>query len=215
MTAVPALSQAKRNLLHSYLSARVAPPSSIPSRSSAGSSAPLTFSQEQLVRREINTPNVPLLYNECIQLRMRGPLDVPALQKSFNEVVRRHEIWRTSYHIYNGGDISQVVHSATPIEMPVVDLQELCRADQECAIETLIGHSAQQPFNLTTGSLLRTHLIKLSNHEHRLFVIAHLSIVDGVSVYQLFPKELAQNYGVCISGSELDLSCLPIQFADY
>lgn len=218
MTVVPALSQAKRNLLESYLKARTgggpSPSTGIPQRNTA-LAAPLTLSQEQLVRREINTPNVPLLYNECIQLRMRGPLDVSALQESFTDVVRRHEIWRTSYAIGNG-DLRQVVHSAAElVEMPVVDLQGLCTEDQEAAIEILIGHSAHKPFDLISGPLLRTHLVRLSHFEHRLYVIAHLSIVDGVSVYQIFPKELASNYRAHLSGRASDLSSLPVQFADY
>src|SRR5581483_1287901 len=217
MTVAPALSQAKRSLLESYLNARadnglLSP--GIPKRT-APLPAPLTLSQEQLVRREINTPNVPLLYNECIQLRIKGPLDVPALQKSFADVVRRHEIWRTSYSIEKG-DIRQAVHAeAEPIQIPVVDLKSQCEADQAAAIETLIGHLAQQPFDLTGGPLLRTHLIKLSELEHRLYVIAHLSIVDGVSVYQIFPRELASNYRAHLRGRAPDLPPLPVQFADY
>lgn len=218
MTAVPALSQAKRSLLESYLNARVSQgtvaSNGIQKRSSA-SPAPLTVSQEQLVRREISRPNIPPLYNECIQLRMRGPLDVPALQKSFTDIVRRHEIWRTSYRIHNG-DIHQVIQSeGAPIEMPVVDLQGFPQADQEAAIDKLIGHSARRPFDLTSGPLLRTQLIRLSDLDHRLYVTAHLSIVDGVSVYQIFPKELAANYRANIGGSASDLPPLPIQFADY
>lgn len=218
MTVAPALSTAKRSLLESYLHARIRqnplPLPGIPKRNE-DLAAPLTLSQEQLVRREINTPNVPLLYNECIQLRMRGPLDVSALQKSFNDIVRRHDIWRTSYDIENG-DVRQVVHSAAePIEIRVVDLEGLCEADQEAAIEMVIGHLAQQPFDLRNGPLLRTHFIKLSDLEHRLYVVAHLSIVDGVSVYQIFPKEVAINYRAHVFGRAPELSSLPIQFADY
>src|SRR6185437_11427761 len=121
------------------------------------SQAPLTLSQEQLVRREISTPNVPLLYNECIQLRMRGPLDLPALQKSFGDIVRRHEIWRTSYDV-RSGNILQVIHpAAEPAEMPIIDLEGLSQPNQDAAIEKLIGSLTQGRFDLTTGPLLRTH----------------------------------------------------------
>lgn len=218
MAAVPLLSKAKRSLLESYLNARTCQgplaPVGIPRRNPV-LAALLTLSQEQLVRREINDSNVPLLYNECIQLRMRGHLDLAALQKSFIDIVRRHESWRTSYHI-ESGEIRQVIHSpGEPIEMPVADLQGLCQADQDAAIKTVIGGLAHKAFDLAGGPLLRTHLVKLSNLEHRLYIIAHLSIVDGVSVYQIFPRELVNNYRAHLCARATVLSSLPVQFADY
>jgi len=77
MAGVAALSKAKRSLLQSYLDARATQPRvgpTIVAASSSSEPAPLTISQEQLIRRELSRPDVPPLYNECIQLRMMGPL---------------------------------------------------------------------------------------------------------------------------------------------
>src|ERR1700758_1469005 len=99
MMSITALSEAKRSLLESYLAtgagrSRVAP--SVITAKSSGEPAPLTMSQEQLILREIRRPDAPRLYNECIQLRMLGPLNIAALRKSFCEILRRHDIWRTT-----------------------------------------------------------------------------------------------------------------------
>src|SRR5207245_10942362 len=73
--------------------------------------APLSLSQEQLLLRERRVPGIRPLYNECITLRMSGPLDVCVLERSLTEIIRRHEIWRTSYETRNGRAV-QVVHPA-------------------------------------------------------------------------------------------------------
>jgi hypothetical protein len=218
MSPATALSEAKRNLLRSYLSAPATQPRVVSPQilaTSSGQPAPLTISQEQLVLRETRRPDAPPLYNECIQLRMPGPLNVHALEKSFAEIVRRHEIWRTAYAIGDNQAL-QVIHPATDqIEIPLLDFQGFPKARREEEIDRVIGSLVQQPFSLKNESLLRTRLIRVNDTEHRLYVIAHLSIVDGLSVYQIFPNELAALYRAHVSGRSSDLEFLSIQFADY
>lgn len=218
MSAITALSEAKRNLLQSYLDAGSSQPrvaaAAILARAS-NEPAPLTISQEQLVLRETSRPNVPPLYNECIQLRMLGSLDISALRKSLTDIIRRHESWRTTYS-FNDNELLQLVHpAADDVDLPIIDLQGLSRVEQEEEIQRVIGGLAQQPFSLTNGPLLRLKLIKLSDSEHRLYVIAHLSIVDGLSVYQIFLNDLATLYRAYALGRSPNLPSLPIQFRDY
>jgi hypothetical protein len=218
MTAVTTLSEAKRNLLQSYLYAHTAQPGAaapVIVATDPSEMAPLTISQEQLVLRESKRPDAPPLYNECIQLRMLGALNIPAVEKALSEIIRRHEIWRATYRV-SRDQVSQVVHpEADQLEMPLVDLQEFSGEDLEQTIDDLIGSLAGRPFDLAKGPLLRARLIKVSHVEHRLYLIAHLSIVDGLSVYQIFPRELAALYRAYASGRSADLDPLPIQFGDY
>jgi hypothetical protein len=218
MAAVTALSEAKLTLLRSYLGAATAQPRVAPSTIAPTASpepAPLTISQEQLVLRETSRPDIPPLYNECIRLRMLGALNVPALERSLSDVIRRHEIWRTSYVIKNK-EVLQFIHPAVHgVELPILDLQGLSSEKQEEEIEGVIGNLVRHPFSLTAGPLLRARLIKLDELEHRLYLIAHLSIVDGLSVYQIFPLELAGLYCAHSSGRSPSLPPVPIQFRDY
>lgn len=218
MAGVAALSEAKRNLLQSYLGAGTVQPRVAPSLITASSSsepAPLTISQEQLIRREISRPDVPALYNECIQLRMLGPLNVPALEKSFVDILRRHESWRTTFEVRDG-HIRQLIHRpGDHVDMPFIDLGALTRSEQEKEIQRVIGELLQKRFDLTAGPLLQARLIRMSSLEHRLYVVAHLSIVDGVSVYQIFPSELAILYRTYAAKRSPEFLSLPLQFRDY
>ena len=212
------LSEAKRKLLESYVHGDrpprfLAPRQIHPRRTDEP--APLSLSQEQLLLRERSAPDIPPLYNECITVRMSGRLDVPVLERSLTEIIRRHEIWRTSYETRNGRMV-QIVHPApTELRLPVIDLRGLPAIKQEAEVQHAIGEAVQQPFDLTNGPLLRARLVTLASFEHRLYLIAHLSIVDGVSVYQVFPSELATLYCSYTSGHPLRLPSPTIQFGDY
>ena len=212
------LSEAKRKLLQSYVRGESTPrslagPQICPSR--GDEPAPLSLSQEQLLLREKSTPDIPALYNECITVRMSGPLDVRVLERSLTEIIRRHEIWRTSYEARDGRML-QIVHPApTDFPLPVIDLRGLPAAKQEMEVQHHIGEAVRQRFDLTNGPLLRARLVTLGPFEHRLYIIAHLSIVDGVSVYQVFPSELAALYSGYTSAHPSPLPSPAIQFGDY
>jgi len=212
------LSEAKRKLLQSYLQGDSAQPrvASSPITPIASLEAtPLAISQEQLFLRETSRPNIPPLYNECVQLRMAGQLSVVALERSLADIIRRHEVWRTSYVVRNGQPL-QVIHpAADQLRLPVIDLQGLSRAKQEEEVQRAVGDLLQRPFNLIEGPLLKPVLIKLDDLEHRLYLVAHLSVVDGLSVYQVFPTELAALYHTHVSGRPSTLPAIPVQFRDY
>src|SRR6058998_768538 len=108
------LSQAKRALLEKYLQGKLGnnsgEPGAILRRSQTGP-APLSLAQQELWLRELMVPRIPPLYNECVTVRMEGALDVAALERGFHEVLRRHEMWRTTFETV-GEQPVQVIHSA-------------------------------------------------------------------------------------------------------
>jgi surfactin family lipopeptide synthetase A len=165
--------------------------------------------------REQRLQGDPPLYNECIRLRMKGPLDVLILEKSLREIIRRHEIWRSSYAM-TGGQLSQVIHIAPEdVEFPVLDLRGRSKAEVDAEIQRVAGEAVRQPFDLNAGPLLRARMFRTADMEHCLFLSAHLSIVDGVSVYQVFPFELAALYRAYSSGQPSPLPGVTMQFSDY
>jgi hypothetical protein len=146
---------------------------------------------------------------------MEGPLEVPLLERSLAEIIRRHEIWRTSYDIRNGL-LVQVVHPAVrEMRLPVVDLRGFPEEKIEEEVLWLATEEAHRPFDLRRGPLMRAFLLRTADAEYRLSMVAHLSIVDGVSVYQVFPSELAALYAAFSAGKPSPLPELPIQYADY
>jgi hypothetical protein len=181
----------------------------------AGVQAPLSLSQEQLWFREKGAPGIPPLYNECIVVRLAGPIDVGLLERCLAEIIRRHEIWRTTYDTRNGQPV-QVVHGA-PDSLPLrsIDLRSLAGVRQENETERIATEMVQQRFDLQAGPLLRARLIRTRDFEHRLVLCAHLSVVDGVSVYQVFPAEIAALYkGFRVQRPSL-IANPAVQFGDY
>ena len=118
-----ALSEQKRELIKMYLrqgaGARAHVDSAITPRP-AGEDAPLTLSQEQLVLRQEQVPNGPALYNESIVVRMRGRIEPAILGSCLSEIIRRHEIWRTSYR-RKDGQLRQKVHPPRQFDLETSD----------------------------------------------------------------------------------------------
>jgi pimeloyl-[acyl-carrier protein] synthase len=176
--------------------------------------APASPTQQELIRREFATPHAGSLYNECVTVRIQGPLDVAVLERSFNEIVRRHELWRSTFSIENDRYV-QVTKVATPVTLAAIDLREFPVEEREAEAVRCIGEICRTPFQLSTGPLLRPTLVRMSEAEHRLYLVAHLLILDGVSAYQIFPSELAQLYKAFLSGMVSPLSGLTAQYADF
>ncbi|HEV7919902.1 MAG TPA: amino acid adenylation domain-containing protein [Thermoanaerobaculia bacterium] len=139
-------------------------------------------------------------YNIPFALRLTGQLQVDKLQHAFDEIVRRHEVVRSTYHLREGAGV-QVVHEATPllIERAAIDA---------AAIESEARNEATRPFDLTKDLMLRAKLLTISQTDHVLLVTMHHIASDGWSI-GLLVKELVALYG----GKEL--APLPIQYADY
>ena len=210
------LSDAKRKLLEKYYigsGGSVASPVTAMVPRPVGATAPVSLSQEPLLLRE--RQGGPSLYNECIRLKMKGPLDVLNVERSLREVIRRHEIWRTSYALKDG-QLTQVVNAPPEhFELPLIDLTGWPKAEADREIERAAGETVRQPFDLRHGPLLRATMFRTESQEHSLYLAAHLSIVDGVSVYQVFPFELAALYRAYSTGQASPLPDLPVQFGDY
>jgi surfactin family lipopeptide synthetase A len=184
-------------------------------RRSSSDLAPLSLPQEEIFHRAEENADKPPFYNECITVYRKGSLDIRVLERSLAEIIRRHEIWRTTYDTVNGRPV-QVIHTPPDdFSVPILDFRGLPEAQQELRVLHSVEELTQRPFDLSRGPLLRFLLVTTGERAHRLFLIAHQSIVDGVSVYQVFPTELAVLYEAFSQGNPSPLPELNIQFADY
>lgn len=198
-----------RARLDAFLRARASAPrreAPIPVRGAVGP-APLSFGQEGIWRKARSLPGVPL-YNETITIHRRGPLEPAALQRSLDEIVRRHEAWRTTFHEGDHGPV-QRVEPWVPVPMAVHDLRGLPVPERLPAALHLAGADARAPFDLARGPLFRARLVRLHDEEYRLFLAVHQILLDGVSVYRVFVPELIALY----DGGQLPE--LPIQVSDF
>jgi amino acid adenylation domain-containing protein len=187
-------------------------PAAIPRRA-PGAKIPLTFAQQQVWLHAQLAPHLPV-YNEPFTVHRKGPLDVGALERSFTEIIRCHEAWRTTFATVDGEPV-QVVHPPFEIKLPLVDLRTLPQSERVAAALQLATEDARQVFNLAKLPLLRAHLVRLADDEYRLFVNCHHLIFDGVAGYQVFLPELVSLYKVYASSGASPLAELPFQYGDY
>ena len=145
--------------------------------------------------------------------RLKGRLDIQALTASFEQLVARHESLRTSFSMVEGQPM-QVIASAGPVAVPLIDLADLPELTRNAERHRLIYDETQQPFDLQVSSLLRTQLLRLAPEEHVLLVTLHHIITDGWSMGTLW-RELSTLYAAARTGHVADLPPLPIQYADF
>jgi len=173
---------------------------------------PLSFAQERLWFLEQLEPG-NTAYNIAAAYRLRGPLDVAALERSLNEIVRCHEVLRTTFATMDGRPV-QVIAPEMSLTLPVEDLQELPEAEREAEAQRLLTEEAQRPFDLEKGPLLRAALLRLDEEEHVLLLTMHHIVSDGWSM-GVFNRELAVLYEAFSVGKPSPLPELPIQYADF
>ncbi len=174
---------------------------------------PLSFAQQQLWFLAELAPGTPV-YNEAISIHRVGALDTGALSRSLNEIVRRHEAWRTTFATVDGQP-AQIVQPAWQLELPVVDLRGLPETEREAESVRLATEDARRPFDLIRGPLLRATLVRLGDEEHRLFLSLHHIVFDGVSINNVFVPELLALYEAFSTGNSSPLPELAIQYADF
>jgi hypothetical protein len=152
-------------------------------------------------------------WNIAVRFRIIGALDISLLERSINEIVRRHEILRTSFALIDGA-LAQIVHAEATICLPLDDLSHLASADRDLEEERRTIAEAALPFNLKTGPLVRARLLKLADQEHMLLVTIHHIVSDGWSI-GLFSDEVGAHYEALSSGHQTTVPDLPLQYADY
>jgi amino acid adenylation domain-containing protein len=173
---------------------------------------PLSYAQQRLwLLNQIDSASCA--YNMTGALRIRGNLNVEALRKSINEIIRRHESLRTIFSSTNGQP-TQVIAEHCDINLTVVDLRELRDAEREDVAAAIARKEAQEPFDLRIGPLFRVNLLRLHNDQYELLVSMHHIISDGWSV-GVFIKELQALYAVNTGEAQIDLPELIVQYADY
>ncbi len=154
------------------------------------------------------------LFNETITIYRRGSLDVAALEKSFNEILRRHQAWRTTFRVVDGQP-RQMVNALAENSLPVFDLRSLPKVEQDREVPRLGNEDVRQPFDLENGPLVRTKLLRLGDVEWQLLLTVHQILLDGVSVYHVFLPELMSLYKAYSNNQVSPLAELPVQYPDY
>lgn len=172
----------------------------------------LSFAQQRLWFLYQLAPDNPF-YNIPAAIRLIGKLDRKALERSFQEIVRRHAALRTTFTTIDGQPV-QIVSPEIKVNLSVVNLQTVAECDRERISQQLATAEAQRPFNLTSDSLLRITLLQFAQTEAILLLTLHHIVADGWSLGILI-RELGYFYTAFVEGQTPELPALPIQYTDF
>ena len=173
---------------------------------------PTSFAQQRLWFLDQFEPGSPF-YNIPTAVRIKGTLDIAALQDTIDEIVYRHESLRTTFDKENNEPV-QVIHPDMECPLEIIDLRSLEKEEREAEGQRLALNEARTPFDLQKGPLFRSRLIRLQDDEAIMLVTMHHIISDGWSI-GVFMREVALIYDAFTRDQDVPLPELPIQYADF
>src|SRR5262249_55566147 len=178
-------------------------------------SLPLSFGQRRLWFLDQLAPNNPF-YNIPGAVRLEGRLDLEALERVINEIVRRHEVLRTRFEVEVDEPV-QVIDQWEPRRLEVNDLTGLIPEEREKEAGRIARMEAETGFDLSRGPLLRVKVLKLEEEQHLVLFTMHHIVSDGWSTGILIREvgTLYQAYRLGRTGESSPLAELPIQYADF
>lgn len=141
-------------------------------------------------------------YNISAAFDLEGSLDRSKLEKSLNQLIERHETFRTSFEIV-GVEVMQKINPNTSFHLNLINLGKEDHVD----VKTIINSSIK-PFDLSRDPLFRATLVHLSEKKHILVFDMHHIISDGISLSILF-----RDFLCLYKGQELEP--MNIQYKDY
>ncbi len=173
---------------------------------------PLSLAQQRLWFLNQLEPDSPV-YNIGAALRMLGPLNLPALERSLVEIVHRHEDLRTSF-IQVDGAPQTVIGDGRDWALKVIDVRHLSDGGPDSELWKYAGHSIKELFDIAQGPLFRADLLIAGKDNHVLVFTWHHMVSDGWSL-GVMVHEFAELYQAYATGREPSLAPLTIQYVDF
>ncbi|HEY9810874.1 MAG TPA: amino acid adenylation domain-containing protein [Halomicronema sp.] len=187
-------------------------PAEIQPQNRQSNSFPLSFAQQRLwFFEQLNPGN--FTYHIPAAVRLSGTLSVTALEQSLNELIKRHEVFRTAFSATDGQP-TLVITENQNIKLSEIDLRSLPTTEHKSEIDRLIVAESQQPLDLSKAPLLRAKLLQINESNWLLLFSTHHIISDGWSM-GIFIQELATIYKAFCTGQPYTLPDLPVQYADF
>jgi hypothetical protein len=177
-----------------------------------GDNARLSFAQEGVWRAWKRAPNDPV-FNVTNAVGITGALDVAAFLASVREIVRRHDVLRSTFVPAPGGTIQRALPlDAMPLPDRPVDLRG--ESDPIGIARRLAMKAAATPFSLGAEAPLRVALYRLADETHVFVLVMHHIVTDGWSV-RLVARELATLYHAFSTGDGSPLEEPRLQYSDF
>jgi amino acid adenylation domain-containing protein len=175
---------------------------------------PLSYAQEQVWLHAQMAGQAPI-YNEPITIVRRGECDVRVLERCLEEMIQRHEIWRTTFDTVDGKPV-QIIHPRSAgFHLAECDLRHVPMYSREAEAQRLAEADARRTFDIKNGPLLRAILLRVQDQECRICMTFHQLVFDSVTAYRVIIPELASLYEAFSNARRSTLPELPIQYADF
>ena len=173
---------------------------------------PLSYAQQRLWFLNQLDPDSPV-YNIGMPIRMRGILNVPALEQALRHIVLRHEDLRTSF-IQVDGMPRAVIGDGADWKMKIVDARRFGDDGLGSELFQCAANESRELFDISKGPLFRASLLLIEPEHHFLVLTMHHMISDGWSIGVL-GQEFAELYKAYATGREPSLTPLTIQYVDF
>ncbi|MEM7355024.1 MAG: amino acid adenylation domain-containing protein, partial [Acidobacteriota bacterium] len=173
---------------------------------------PLSFPQERVWFLNQLVPGM-LAYNVQFTIRLHGTLQPQLLERSFSEIVRRHELLRTTFPTRRGKPV-QLIHPPYTMRIPRIDLRAMAQGEREGEVRRCIAEAVRQPFDITQLPLVRLYLFTLEDQQNLLLQIEQHFVHDGWSISRIL-SETQELYTAYAAGRPSPLPELEVQYADF
>ncbi|NWF61302.1 MAG: amino acid adenylation domain-containing protein [Fischerella sp.] len=148
-------------------------------------------------------------YNVAFTARIRSHLNIPALQRAFQQLVNRHPTLRTTF-AQKDGEPFQQVHEYQEVNFENIDAS----AWNEDELISQVIAAYQRPFDLEKGNLLRVNLFTCCEDNYVILLTIHHIVIDGFSLGIIF-DELRLLYEAENTGRVISLPAIKYQYQDF
>ncbi len=171
---------------------------------------PLSHAQYRLWMQEQQNDN-KALYNIPFVCKLKGEVNIDALEKAFNKIIDRHEVLRTTFHIIEGVP-HQKIHDYSKVTLKIE--QNDWRSQNQDSLSNYVSQQVSKPFILRNIPLIRLETIRLADDTYIFILVVHHCICDGWSIENLI-KELFDFYQAYSLGQTPEMEALRIQYKDF
>lgn len=175
-------------------------------------SALLSSTQERLWKLGGLAPGKPL-GNVDLSFRLTGPFQVSAAQRALDQLVRRHEMLRTTFDVVDGA-VRQRIHRPDTVPIRTIDLRENEESHSEASVRAMANDEVRHVFDVSREFLIRCAWIRISEYESYLVITMHHLAVDGCAM-RVFLTEFSNRYRAALGEPVDPLPPMPVQYADF
>ncbi len=173
---------------------------------------PLSYAQKRLWFMDRLLPESDF-YNVPLTCEFRGALNIPALERSVQEIIRRHGALRTRFLVEDGEPL-QKVEPSVEFRLELLDVRNRNGGNARAEAMKILADASAKPFDLESAPLLRGVLIRMGDQDYAFGLTIHHIVVDEWSLEVLL-QELATLYSAYAQGLPSPLKTMPVQYADY